>query len=158
MGAGHAAPGCGVRRRLQGTFAVDPWGLDVDLLDRVAPLADLRWSIAVDGERCIPDDGPAVLVSERRLSASEPAVVARAVRRSSGRIVRVVGIPDVAPVGPVLRRFGGVVDHPAEVASLLRAGELVLARRIPDVDVPVITVRTRGWELGRRWRVSFSVA
>ena len=145
-------------RRLQGTFAVDPWGLDVDLLDRFAPLADLRWSITVDGEGCIPVDGPAVLVSERRLSPSEPAVIARAVRRSVDRIVRVVGIPDIAPVGPVLRRFGGVVDHPAEVAALLRAGEIVLARRIPDLDVPVITVRTRGWEVGRRWRVAFSVA
>ena len=67
-------------------------------------------------------------------------------------------MPDVAPVNAVLRRFGGVVDHPAEVSSLLRAGELVFARRIPDVDVPVIAVRTRGWELGRRWWVAFSVA
>jgi hypothetical protein len=147
-----------VSRRLHGTFAVDPWGLDVDVLDRVSRLVDLRWSIAVDGEHCIPADGPAVLVSERRLSPSEPAVVARAVRRSTGRVLRVVGIPDIAPVGPVLRRFGGVVDHPAEVASLLRAGELVLARRIPDLEVPVISVRTRGWEVGRRWRVSFAVA
>ena len=158
MGAGDAAADRGVRRRLQGTFAVDPWGLDVDLLDRIAPLADLRWSIAVEGEDCIPVEGPAVLVSERRLSPSEPLIVARAVRRSTGRILRVIGIPDVAPVGPVLRRFGGAVDHPAEVASLLRAGELVLARRIPDVDVPVIAVRTRGWEVGRRWRVTFSLA
>ena len=145
-------------RRLQGTFAVDPWGLDVDLLDRVTPLVDLRWSITVDGAEAVPADGPAVLVSDRRLSPSEPAVIARAVRRSTGRVLRVVGIPDVAPVGPLLRRFGGVVDHPAEVAALLRAGELVLARRIPDLDVPVVHVRTRGWEVGRRWRVAFAVA
>ena len=145
-------------RRMQGTFAIDPWGLDVDLLDRVAPLADLRWSITVDGEGCIPAEGPAVLVSERRLSPSEPLVLALAVRRSTGRVLRVVGIPDVAPVGPVLRRLGGAVDHPAEVAALLRAGELVLARRIPDVDVPVITARSRGWEIGRRRRVTFSLA
>jgi hypothetical protein len=158
VGAGDAAAGGGVTRRLQGTFTVDPWGLDLDLLDRVAPLADLRWSIAVDGERCIPADGPAVLVSERRLSPSEPLVLARAVRRSTGRVLRVVGIPDVAPLAPVLRRQGGAVDHPAEVAALLRAGGLVLARRIPDLDVPVISVRTHGWEIGRRWRVTFSLA
>ena len=67
--------------RLQGTFDVDPWGLDADLLDRTAPLADLRWSIAVEGADRIPADGAAVFVSERRLSPSEPAVVARAIRR-----------------------------------------------------------------------------
>lgn len=146
----------GWRQRLQGTHEVDPWGLDVDLLDRVSPLADLRWSIAVDGASCIPAAGPAVLVSERRLSPSTPTVVARAVRRGSGRVLRVAGIPDVAPVGPLLRRFGGVVDHPAEIAALLRAGEVVFARRVPDLDVPVVEVAVHGWEVGRRWRVEFT--
>lgn len=47
------------------------------------------------------------------------------------------------------------MDHPAETASLLRAGELVLVRRLPDVDVPTIAVQTHGWELGRRWTVRF---
>jgi len=48
-------------------------------------------------------------------------------------------------------------DLGSRVAALLRAGELVYARRLPDPDVPVITVRTRGWELGRRWTVRFAV-
>ena len=145
-----------VGNRLDGTFEVDPWGLDVDLLRRVGPLVDLRWAISVEGEDCIPSDGPALLVSSRRWAPSEASVVGRAVLRETGRPLRVAGIPDVAPVGPVLRRFGGVVDHPAEVAALLRAGQLVLARRIPDIDVPVISVHTRGWELGRRWTVGFA--
>lgn len=142
-------------QRLDGTFTVDPWGLDIDLLRRMGPLADVRWSIVVHGEDLIPSDGPALLVAPRRWAPSQAAVVARAVLRSTGRPLRVAGIPDVAPVGPLLRRFGGVVDHPAETASLLRAGELVLVRRLPDVDVPTIAVQTHGWELGRRWTVRF---
>ena len=39
-----------VSRRFQGTFEVDPWGLDEDLLTLVSPLAGLRWSISVEGE------------------------------------------------------------------------------------------------------------
>jgi hypothetical protein len=82
-------------------------------------------------------------------------VIAAAVFRSVGRPLRVLGVPDVPPIGPLLRRFGGVVDHPAEVASLLRAGHLVLARREIEVDAPIVTVTARGWELGRRWHLTF---
>jgi hypothetical protein len=96
------------------------------------------------------------LVAGRRLLApTEPAVIAAAVFRSVGRPLRVLGVPDIAPIGPLLRRFGGVVDHPAEAAALLRAGHLVLARQAFDVDAPVVRVTTRGWELSRRWRVTF---
>jgi hypothetical protein len=145
-------------RRVQGTFEVDPWGLDVDLLALVSPLAAARWSISVEGEDAIAE-GPALLVAPRRLRApTEPMVVAAAVFRSVGRPLRVLGIPDVAPIGPMLRRFGGVVDHPAEAAALLRAGHLVLSRRALDVDAPTIAVRARGWELGRRWRITFGDA
>jgi hypothetical protein len=141
-------------RRVQGTFEVDPWGLDVDLLHLVSPLAGVRWTISVEGEDAIAD-GPALLVAPLRLRApTEPVVLAVAVFRSVGRPLRVLGIPDMAPIGPLLRRFGGVVDHPSEAAALLRAGHLVLARRPMDVDAPIIDVTTRGWELGRRWRVS----
>jgi hypothetical protein len=150
-----------VERRLRGTFDVDPWGLDVDLLHAVEPLAGLRWSISVEGEDVIAE-GPALLVAELRLRApTEPVVIAAAVLRSVRRPLRVLGIPDVAPVGPLLRRFGGVVDHTAEAAALLRAGHLVLARReMPELtreaaDAPIVHVTTRGWELGRRWRISF---
>ncbi|HEX4906188.1 MAG TPA: hypothetical protein VFU93_12110 [Acidimicrobiales bacterium] len=144
-----------VSRRWDGTFEVDPWGLDVDLLHLVAPLADARWSISVEGEDVLRD-GPVLLVAGRRLLApTEPAVIAAAVFRSVSRPLRVLGIPDVAPIGPLLRRFGGVVDHPAEAAALLRAGHLVLARQAFEVDAPIVRVTTRGWELSRRWRVTF---
>ena len=144
-----------LQRRLDGTFEVDPWGLDVDLLRLCSPLAGARWSISVDGEDALRE-GPALLVAGRRLLApTEPAVIAAAVFRSVGRPLRVLGIPDLAPIGPLLRRFGGVVDHPAEAHALLRAGHLVLARRPMDVGAPVVAVTTRGWELARRWRVTF---
>jgi hypothetical protein len=142
-------------RRLRGTFTVDPWGLDVDLLELVSPLAGARWSISVDGEDVLRE-GPALLVAKRHLRApTEPAVIAAAVFRSVGRPLRVLGIPDIAPIGPLLRRFGGVVDHPAEASALLRAGHLVLAREAFDVDAPIVPVATRGWELGRRWSITF---
>lgn len=141
-------------RRLQGTFDLDPWGLDVDLLELLLPVADLRWSISVDGEDAIRD-GPALLVAPRRLAApTEAVVLAVAVLRSTGRPLRVLGIPDLSPIGPVLRRLGGAVDHPVEARALLRAGHLVLARHDLDVAVPIVDVRTVGWELGRRWRVT----
>ena len=87
--------------------------------------------------------------------------------------MRWVGIPDVVPVGPGLRRLGGVLDRPDEIAGLLRAGEVVglslgrePARRHhagalhPEVLAPVVEtgakvvpVAVDGRELGRRWRV-----
>lgn len=144
-----------VGRRVRGTFTVDPWGLDRDLIDLVAPLASWRWSLSVEGEDAIAS-GPALLVAPRRLRApTEPVVVAAAVLRAVDRPLRILGVPDVAPIGPVLRRFGGVVDHPAEAAALLRDGQLVLSRRVLPVDAPILDVRTRGWELGRRWSVAF---
>lgn len=161
-----------VRRRWDGDFTVDPWGLDAELVSLLAPVTALRWRVDVEGGDRLPEHGPALVVVSRWWGLSEPFVVARAVWSATGRPARLVGLPDVAPIGPALRRLGGVVARPDEVAGLLRAGELVvvpLARgRRPgragvvdpelivpalDLDVPVIPVAVRGRELGRRWRV-----
>ena len=92
---------------------------------------------------------------------------------ATGRYVRTVGVPDVAPMGPFIRRFGGVVDRPDEIAGLLRAGQLVglpMTRDIRnrervgrlevariqaaiDTGVPVVPVALAGREVGRLWRL-----
>jgi hypothetical protein len=166
-------PASFVERRVAGTYEIDPWGLDRDLIGLVTPLADLRWAIEVDGAHQLPEEGPAMVVCNRRFGVSEPLVLVRGLARVTGRWVRLVGLPDVAPVGSVLRRFGSTVDAPAEVAGLLRAGELVgvplaleptarfragwldpgLVAVAVDQGVPVHPVAAIGHELGRRWRL-----
>lgn len=165
-----------VRRRLSGDFVVDPWGLDRDVVEATAPITELRWSIDLSG-RPLPD-GPAVLVFNQRFGLSEPVVVAEAVRRSTDRNLRIVGLSDVPVLGPTLRRFGSVLDHPEEVASLLRAGALVgvplgleprhrhrAGSLSPDslasvmsTGAPVVPVVAVGHELGRSWRVAVGEA
>lgn len=162
-----------LRNRLDGTHEVDPWGLDLDLVHALSPVWSVRYDIDVDRPERLPIDGPALLVANRRAGLSEPFVLARGVRLATDRVVRIVGVPDIAPVGPVLRRLGGVLARPDEVAGLLRAGEVVgvfLARDIRqrahagavptalfcpafELGVPVVPVALVGREIGREWRV-----
>src|SRR3954468_5906344 len=161
-----------LRRRLDGAYTVDEWGLDEDLVQFVSPFLAVRWQIAVDGAEELPDDGPAVLVFNCRFGISEPFVVARGIRQAIGRYVRAAGAPDVAPVGPALRRMGAVLARPDELAGLLRADEVVAGgvRHSPRrhhageppaqllapalaVGAPVFPVAVTGRELGRRWRL-----
>lgn len=162
-----------VGRRLRGDYDIDEWGLDPDLVNLADPLLALRWDIRVDGIERLPAVGGAVLVFNRRAGLSEPWVLARGIRRASGRFVRTVGVPDVAPAGPLLRRLGGVLDRPDEIGGLLRAGQLVglpLSRELRSRDrtgalevsrigaavatgVPVVPVAVVGRELGRAWRL-----
>jgi len=61
---------------------------------------------------------------------------------ATGRTVRFVGRPDIAPVGAIARRLGGLLARPDEVAGALRAGELLVMptastvhpRRVGRVD------------------------
>jgi hypothetical protein len=162
-----------LRRRVDGTYDVDPWGLDHDLVELLSPVWSIRYAIEVDRADRLPTSGPALVVANRRLGASEPFVLARGIRVATGRHVRVVGVPDIQPVGPALRRLGGVLARPDEVAGLLRAGEVVgvlldrdvrqraHAGRVPaelvapafELGIPVVPVALVGRELGRRWRV-----
>lgn len=162
-----------LQRRVRGAADVDEWGLDPELVALADPALALRWDIEVHGAHRLPAVGGAVLVFNRRLGISEPWVLARGIRRATGRFVRTVGVPDITPVGPVLRRFGGVLDRPDEIAGLLRSGQLVglptsrdllsrervgelLVDRIEaaiEVGAPVVPVALVGRELGRRWRI-----
>lgn len=168
-----AALPAALQRRVNGTFTVDPWGLDADLVDLLAPAARLRWDIDVDGRLDLPP-GPFAIVINRRFGLSEPWVVTEAVRRVAGRHVRFVGLPDVVPIGPALRRLGAVLDRPDEIAGLLRAGEAVglslglemrwghhagglhpeVLAPVVAAGAPVVPVAVRGREVGRRWRIT----
>lgn len=161
-----------VRRRLDGSYTVDEWGLDTDLVQLASPVFALRWNVVVDGIEGLPDHGPALLVFSRRFGLSEPFVVSRGVRQSTGRFVRVAGAPDLAPVGPALRRLGAVLSRPDEIAGLLRSDHLValglaasrrrhLAGAAPaallapalSTGAAVLPVAVTGREVGRRWRL-----
>jgi 1-acyl-sn-glycerol-3-phosphate acyltransferase len=111
-------------RQATGSNDVDPWGMDPELVDLARSLAAVRWSITVGGADHVPATGPALLVANRRLLAATPLLVAAAIGRATGREVRFTGIVDIAPIGPALRRVGGVLARPDEVAGLLRDGQL----------------------------------
>jgi len=172
-GVPGAAAAAALRRRAAGAFDIDEWGLDPELVALADPVMALRWDIDVTGAERLPVVGGAVLVCNRRLGVSEPWVMARGVRQATGRFVRTIGVADVAPVGPFLRRFGGVLDRTDEIAGLLRAGQLVgltMARHVRTRErtgrleveqleaslatgTPVVPVALVGREWGRTWKV-----
>ncbi len=157
---------------LDGAYEVDPWGLDLALVELLSPVSrSLRYGIDVDRPERLPAEGPALLVANRRLRRCPSRSCSPAACASPPAAhVRTVGVPDVAPVGPLLRRLGGVLARPDEVAGLLRAGEVVgvlldrdvraaVARRRRarqrcsqpafELGVPVVPVALVGRELGR---------
>ena len=97
------------RRHAVGANEIDPWGMDQDVVGIGRSLARLRWDITVGGADHVPATGGALLVANRRQLGATPFLVAAAVGRATGRDVRFAGIVDIAPIGPVMRRLGGVV-------------------------------------------------
>jgi hypothetical protein len=114
--------------------AIDDWGRDPGLAHRVARLGELRWHVEVGGVEHLPARSGALIVINARRLALAPLMAALALSDAVERPVRFVGRPDVAPLGPLLQRLGGLVPQPAEVAGALRAGELVVlgARHHPS--------------------------
>jgi hypothetical protein len=175
MTVGHpeaAVGGSLLRRRWEGTYAVDEWGLDRDLVAAMSPVFALRWNLEAVGAEVLPRRGPVLLVANCSFGWSEPFVLSRGIRLATGRFVRVAGVPDIVPVGPALRRLGGVLARPDEVAGVLRAGEMVgltLGRSVrrrragavrADLVAPVLAtgadvvpIALFGRELGRRWKL-----
>jgi hypothetical protein len=162
-----------VRRRLRGDYTVDVWGADHDWLDAVALALRVAVRPSAEGLDRVPDDGPAVLVANRRIGIGEALALAIAVRRHNGRLLRLVGAPDLAPIGPMVRRIGAVHAQAAEIRSLLAAGELVAVPLSPqlrvhragtvrpellvpaiELGVPVIPVAILGGELTGTWRIA----
>jgi hypothetical protein len=105
---------------------IDGWAFDARVAAVLDPLTALRWPVRVSGAESIPPSGPTVVVLARGLDPGAPLAVTVALRRATGRPGRFLGVPDLAPVGPLLRRIGGAVARPEELAGLLRAGHLVV--------------------------------
>jgi 1-acyl-sn-glycerol-3-phosphate acyltransferase len=160
-------------RRMAGTFMVDPWGFDPDLTQALAPLAHLRWRTDVEGAEFVPEVGGALCVHVHRADPLDTLLVAAALSDASGRPCRFAGVPDVAPVGPLLRRLGGVPSGVDDLRALLRAGEVVAVGagfdprhpfgvgRVPEgslrvalaAGAPVVPVAVRGLVPARHRRL-----
>jgi 1-acyl-sn-glycerol-3-phosphate acyltransferase len=161
------------RRQAAGINEIDPWGMDRDLVGVARSLARLRWRITVGGAENVPSTGGALLVANRRPLGATPLLVAAAIGRATERNVRFAGIVDIAPIGPILRRLGGVVARPDEIGGLLRAGHvpavwcqprITTSHRVGpapvpylaaalDAGVPVLPVAVIAPPLARRVRV-----
>ncbi len=117
--------------RITGRFEVDDWGRDPEFVRLVGGLATLRWSPIVGGVHHLPTRAGALLVVNSRRYALTPLLAAWALSQATERPVRFVGHPDAVPTGPVLRRLGALLDHPLEVQTALRDGELVVVGTAP---------------------------
>ena len=105
---------------------VDDWGCDSDAVARAFAVSRLRWDVSVGGAEHLPRRGGALIVTNARALALAPLLAALALGDTVGRPVRFVGRPDVAPIGPLLQRLGGLLPIADELAGALRAGELVV--------------------------------
>jgi 1-acyl-sn-glycerol-3-phosphate acyltransferase len=158
--------------RLSGRFEVDDWGRDDGAVKVGGLLAGVRWSMSVGGIEHLPHRTGALVVTNSRRLALTPIMVAWALGAESGRPVRFVGRPDVAPVGALMRRVGGLLADPNEVSGALRAHQIVVvgtdavrqSRRAGHVDpryvaaalregVPVLPAAAVSAPTGRRARI-----
>jgi hypothetical protein len=105
---------------------VDDWGRDAGLVRNIVALAQFRWSVTVGGDQHLPRRKGALIVVNARRFALAPIFSALAISEAVDRPVRFVGRSDTAPLGPLARRIGGLLDHPDELFGALRAGELVV--------------------------------
>jgi 1-acyl-sn-glycerol-3-phosphate acyltransferase len=164
-----------IRRRIEGRYPVDAFGADPQMQDLIAPFVTAAIHVRVENPERLPESGPAVLVSNRGLGIVEPAVLAVAMRQEVGRRLRVVGAPDVAIFGDMMRKLGAVMSYPGDLAALLRADHVAAiplgptwfrtGAGMPQVQLlvaalgyPVIPLAVRpGGPLGlplRPWRVA----
>ena len=116
-----------------GAWSVDDWGRDPRLVEATIRLGRLRWNTLIAGTERLPARAGALIVVNARRFALSPIFTALALTGATGRAVRFVGRPDVAPVGAFVRRLGGLLERPDEVAGALRAGEVVVMGAHPEV-------------------------
>lgn len=125
-----------------GAGAVDDWGRDPALVRASIQLGRLRWHTVIGGEDRLPTRAGALVVVNSRRWAMSNVFATLTLAHAIDRPVRFVGRPDIAPVGALARRLGGLLERPDEVAGALRAGEVVVMgtsaewhpRRVGRVD------------------------
>lgn len=105
---------------------VDDWGRDNGFVDRVWALSGHRWHTSVGGSEHVPRRAGALIVVNARRFAMAPVFAALAIGAAVDRPVRFVGRADVAPIGPVMQRLGGLLPNVDELHGVLRAGQLVV--------------------------------
>jgi len=112
---------------------VDGWGRDDVFAHRMSALGHLRWHVTVGGADHLPARAGALIVVNARRFSLAPIYTAMALGEEIGRPVRFVGRPDTAPVGAFLRRVGGLIEHPDEVRTALRARQIVVMGTEPTL-------------------------
>jgi hypothetical protein len=116
-----------VRRRIDGSYAVDEFGGDPHLQDfLLAPVVG-RIPARVEGGERLPRVGAALLVANRGPGFAEPLVLSGAVQRVTRRRLRLVGLPRPPMLGVLTSKLGGVGRRAGDVAAVLRAGHLAAA-------------------------------
>lgn len=115
--------------------AVDDWGRDPSLVRAVMRFSQIRWDVAIGGQQHLPHREGALVVINARALALAPIFSALALSKVIDRPVRFVGRPDTAPIGAFLRRIGGLLDDPDEVAGALAAKEIVIVGASHDLHL-----------------------
>ncbi len=105
---------------------VDDWGRDNDFTDRIWWLSRMRWDTAVGGAEHLPRRTGALIVVNSRRFALAPVFAALAIGATVDRPVRFVGRPDIAPIGPMMQRLGGLLPIEDELEGALRAGQVIV--------------------------------
>lgn len=116
-----------------GTGDVDDWGRDPALVAAAVHLGHLRWRTLVGGHERLPVRAGALIIVNTRRYGLTTLFAAIGLTEATGRPVRFVGRPDVAPIGAIGRRLGGLLARPDEVTGALRAGELVVMGAAPEL-------------------------
>jgi hypothetical protein len=107
-------------------LSVDEWGRDQHLIRALSPFLRARWDVSVGGDQHIPARTGALLVTNTRRMSASAVFVAWSLGEATGRPVRFVGRPDVAPLGAALGRLGALLHDADEVRGALAHGELVV--------------------------------
>jgi 1-acyl-sn-glycerol-3-phosphate acyltransferase len=124
------------RRRWEGDYQVDDFGLDREFLEAVMPLAQFLygnyWRVEVTGLENLPADGRALLVSNHSgVLPFDGAMIATAIyhETDSQRIARALvasWFPTLPFLSVLLRKTGQVQANPYNALQLLERDELVV--------------------------------